>query len=259
MTEAEKDILFNQIYTGVISLNNLPEYLYVEYATAFNASLFIGYGRTLDALTLGTAEYDLVFAMKNNLNIFSGVKTFDHIRMSQELIFDSRGALRPFNDYLNDVKKVYEIHNKTWLKTERDLVVGQSQQARNWMDIEADKEVLEMLEYVAVMDARTREDHAALDGIVKPVDDPFWKNYAPKNGYNCRCTIIQRERGEKRETKKLSKEQQAALKDIDPLFKMNPAKDGYIFKTEGKGVHPYFKVPEAFEVDKNRNFGFPNI
>ena len=36
------------------------------------------------------------------------------------------------------------------------------------------------LMYVAVMDSKTRPEHAALHGTIKPVDSPWWKVYYPE-------------------------------------------------------------------------------
>lgn len=44
--------------------------------------------------------------------------------------------------------------------------------------------------FQAIMDDRTRENHAACDGIILGVDDPFWDTHTPPLGYNCRCTLI---------------------------------------------------------------------
>lgn len=47
-------------------------------------------------------------------------------------------------------------------------------------------------EYSAVMDNRTRPQHAALNGQVFRYDDPFWQSWYPPNGFRCRCTVIAR-------------------------------------------------------------------
>jgi SPP1 gp7 family putative phage head morphogenesis protein len=56
-----------------------------------------------------------------------------------------------------------------------------------------DKDIQEILwgyQYTAVMDSRTRENHAAAEGVTLPKDDEFWQRMWPPNGYNCRCEII---------------------------------------------------------------------
>ena len=44
--------------------------------------------------------------------------------------------------------------------------------------------------YNAVMDERTRPEHAAWNDKVLPADDPWWDTHYPPNGYNCRCTVV---------------------------------------------------------------------
>lgn len=43
--------------------------------------------------------------------------------------------------------------------------------------------------YVAVMDSRTRPEHAAWHDTVLPADDPWWETHYPPNGWGCRCAV----------------------------------------------------------------------
>jgi len=51
-------------------------------------------------------------------------------------------------------------------------------------------------QYIAVMDSRTRSDHADMHRKVYRADDPIWDEWYPPNGHNCRCktnTLSQRQ------------------------------------------------------------------
>lgn len=43
---------------------------------------------------------------------------------------------------------------------------------------------------VAVMDDRTRPEHAAMHGVTLPADDAFWMSHTPPDDYNCRCDLV---------------------------------------------------------------------
>lgn len=58
-------------------------------------------------------------------------------------------------------------------------------------DKDADiQEILWGYKYVTVGDDRVREEHAALEGMTLPKDDPRWLTMFPPNGWACRCQAI---------------------------------------------------------------------
>ena len=60
-----------------------------------------------------------------------------------------------------------------------------------WERIQALKEEMPYLRYVATLDARTRPEHARWHGTVLRVDDPWWRSHYPPNGWRCRCAVQQ--------------------------------------------------------------------
>jgi SPP1 gp7 family putative phage head morphogenesis protein len=80
-------------------------------------------------------------------------------------------------------------------------------------------------QYVAVMDARTRPAHAAMNGRTLRYDDPFWSTSYPPNGFNCRCAVRALTKGE------ISRERLPIEEDApgiaDPGFGTNPGEVSY--------------------------------
>ena len=61
--------------------------------------------------------------------------------------------------------------------------------AGRWKRFVENADARPFLQYVAVMDGRTRPAHARLNGKVFPIDSPVWQVIAPPNGFNCRCAV----------------------------------------------------------------------
>ena len=80
------------------------------------------------------------------------------------------------------------------------------------------------LQYVALMDANTRDAHAGLNGTVLHKDDPFWDTNYPPNGWGCRCRVRARsERDVERQGLKVLARGKATSV-ADKGFKSNPGK-----------------------------------
>jgi len=72
---------------------------------------------------------------------------------------------------------IYRTNVQSAYMAGRYAQMGRAAQARPWW------------RYSAVNDSRTRPSHAALNGLVRRHDDPFWDSFYPPNGFRCRCSV----------------------------------------------------------------------
>ena len=106
------------------------------------------------------------------------------------------------------------------------------QAAEEWQELLKDEDIFPNLEYRAVMDENTRESHAKLNGIIRPLRDDFWQKYFPPIDYRCRCTIRQHSK-----TAKITDKLPESLPQIAKGLGHNPGVLGKAFDFE----HPYFE------------------
>lgn len=77
---------------------------------------------------------------------------------------------------------------KSIVRTQMQLVFNGAAKAE--YEAEGIRDILWGYEYITVGDERVREEHAVLDGVKLPKDDPFWNRFWPPNGWNCRCQAV---------------------------------------------------------------------
>lgn len=120
--------------------------------------------------------------------------------------------------------------------------------AGKWEGIDKNKEAFPFLEYVDVGDERVRHEHRMLSGIIKPVDDPFWNQYAPPNGFGCRCDVrqISRRKMERRGLK-VSSEADMALRGANKTKLWKNNRTGLLSRVPA-GINPAF----AYNVGRER-------
>ena len=169
--------LLISIQKGDISTFRLPNDLYHLIGEDLEKSMYRGFGAKLADLDFTDPRYTELVTLKRNAYKFSAAKTFQQVRYFEKISGKA--------DYLEKGVEKFELFNKTWQKTEAQLAQRTARATDKWMDIQEIKDVKPLLKYQTVGDGRVRPYHAALDNVVKPVDDPFWSVYFPPNDYNC--------------------------------------------------------------------------
>lgn len=237
-----------QVFTGMVTSHNLSVEYHYKIAAYLEKALAEGFGPPL------TQEaYETFKGLRRHLYIFSAAKQYSQVREMSALI-NATGNTGDFKTFRETADKVFESYNKQYLKTEYTTAVGQSEMAKQWVNFEQQKEALPMLRYHTQRDARVRDEHAALEGIVRPVGDKFWNTYMPKNGWRCRCFVTQHTDEEKETDLSAREIPPWGDKQFPNVFRMNPGKDQLIFNPK---FHPYFKVAPGDADFKAQNFGLP--
>lgn len=131
--------------------------------------------------------------------IFSGMKTFHELNEAFPSLLDENGDRKPFERFLNDVRKIDETYNSNYLRAEYNFVQASAEMAAKWEQYSEDGDRY-LLQYRTAHDDKVRPEHAALDRITLPMSDPFWESYYPPLSWNCRCSVVQVRRGKYEET-----------------------------------------------------------
>ena len=198
-------------------------------------------GVYLQALDDSSIQYEIPAEMRQSLEqdifVFSGFKTYHQLKEASELLRDSQGRVKSFNQFYQDVSAIRQKYNRNWLHAEYNFAVSSAQMASHWAEYQQDEEMAN-LQYRTALDDKVRPEHAALEGVTLPMSDPFWDTAFPPNGWNCRCHVIP----VLKEDFPLSNSQRAqdAFDDMTQgkasIFRYNPGKEGVIFPPH----HPYY-------------------
>lgn len=237
----------NGVWIGEFTVDNLPVPTYIKTAEFLKG-----------AVSLGFAEYEkadelLKADLLDNIYLFSGAKTYQQVRTLTSMLADPE-LKNNFYKFKDAATPILHDYNVAYLQTEYYTSKGSARMAAYWDRIGQEADVLPLLKYQTIGDARVRPTHQALDNIIRPVNDSFWNDYFPPNGWRCRCTVEQLSDGDVTDLGGF-----VPPDDVPPEFMMNSGKDGYIFKEKGKGKHPYFDVAKGDKELAKRNFNLPLI
>ncbi|MEY8684855.1 phage minor head protein [Bacteroides sp. AN502(2024)] len=182
-------------------------------------------------LDSGFRQVEMSEAMRHRLTrsdyIFSGMKTFHELNEAFPSLLDENGKRKPFERFLNDVRKIDETYNSNYLRAEYNFVQSSAEMAAKWEQFAEDGDRY-YLQYRTAHDGKVRPEHAALHGVTLPMSDPFWEEFYPPNGWNCRCTVVQVRKSKYPETphdEAMALGEEALQRDSKGIFHFNAGKE----------------------------------
>lgn len=279
----DREKLIVGTWADVYTPDKLPLFLYTKYGKQFEAAINKGFkGDNLKMNIRYThADMKAVKNIKNNTWVFSAAKTYAQtntiyqtkkkIKKAAHLLSENGKGILPYKAFRDGyytstgthvagALELFDTISDTYLKSEYNTVVNMSNAAAFWNRIDKDTDAFPYLKYSAVEDGVICDICQALDGICRPVNDPFWDtSYPPQHYNNCRCTVEQLNDDDGKVDYSTDKQVSEANDKSDAagridMFKHNVGKTHIIFQTEGKGKHPYFDVKP--DLIKN-NFHLP--
>lgn len=220
--------LAKDIHSGKVKPSDLNEDLVRQTYKDLSEATGEGYGKSFYNYDQN-AERKL--QLKQNLYKFSGAKTYQQSAQLNYLLQDEKGNPRPFSEFRKAALQLNQEYNQNYLRTEFQTAQRAGAMAEKWTKYEDQAGVYPNLQYKTAKDERVRDDHKALEDVIKPVDDKFWDKWYPPNGWNCRCYVVQTDKPVTR-----------GNPETEPTmgFQNNVGKAGKVFDEE----HPYFVLPE---------------
>lgn len=182
-------------------------------------------------LDSGFRQVEMSEAMRRRLTrsdyVFSGMKTFHELNEAFPSLLDENGNRKPFEQFLNDVRKIDSTYNDNYLRAEYNFVQSSAEMAAKWEQFMEDGDRYN-LQYRTANDGKVRPEHAALHNVTLPITDSFWEEYYPPNGWNCRCSVVQVRKSKYQETphdEAMALGEEALQKDSKGIFHFNAGKE----------------------------------
>lgn len=237
--------LIKKVFEGILKRGDVDESLFLATGQRLWEGVKKGYNKPLIDIDYDSPDGKLIQHLHNNVYVFSGFKTYQELRAMTDLLLDSNGKPKTFPQFKKEVLNVHADYDIRFLNAEYNHAIGGSLMGSRWIDIEKNKKLFPLLKYVTAHDERVRDSHRILDGIILPVDHPFWNTHYPPLGWGCRCDVVQADRG------RITPDNKIMYPDIPPMFRNNIGKTGVLFPES----HPYFHVMKDDQEKAKNMFG----
>ncbi len=205
--------------------------MYRQYYDRFQHQAESGLGRKFDKID-NLKDFELVEKMKQNVSHFAAGKQQALTASLERILYNKDGTKVTKAEFDKAAEPILKQHNR-YMKVEADAINKAASAADEWQQIKRTAYLYPNLQYETVGDDRVRDEHWALDGLIRPINDDFWKTHFPPNGWGCRCTVIQTD-GEP-----------TKIPDVVPTpakgFNQNVGETGNLIDEQ----HPYFNMDNA--------------
>lgn len=238
-TDAQTNRMLRDIFNGKTTPDSLPVDTYNTTGELLTRGAIEGI-KDEQLLGLGyMPDQSFIDALQDNAYKFAGAKTLDEVLLLSNELTDENGNARSWSEFKNATADITENHRVHWLRAEYNNAMSSAQMASKWDDLVNDDD-FPYLKYITANDGRVRNDHARLDGTILPKESPFWSNYYPPNGWNCRCTVVKMSDLFDDE---VTPNSQIPVIDQPDEFNVNVGTHRILFSPE----HPYFVAAERHQ------------
>jgi SPP1 gp7 family putative phage head morphogenesis protein len=205
--------------------------MYRQYYDRFQHQAESGFGRKFDKID-NLQDFELVEKMKQNVSHFAAGKQQALTASLERILYNKDGTKVTKAEFDKAAEPILKQHNR-YMKVEADAINKAASAAEEWQEIKRTAYLYPNLRYETVGDDRVRDEHWALDGLIRPINDDFWKTHFPPNGWGCRCTVIQTD------------DEPTKQPDLVPTpakgFNQNVGETGKLIDEQ----HPYFNMDNA--------------
>lgn len=227
-----------QIYNGKVTETAVSDEIFSEYYKRFSDAISKGINTNI-GITYGT-DWSFNIGLQASTATFGIFRHHTAVEEMTRLMIDNDGKLKPFSRWRNEVMPLVGAYNQHWLQAEYQTAVASARMGAKWREFERRKDVYPNLVYKTQLDGRVRPEHAQLNGIIRPINDAFWKTHYPPNGWRCRCNVLQ--------TDTPVTDVPNNLEPITPEFMNNSGVTNQLFSEQ----HPYYTISHSKQDDLER-------
>ena len=218
----------NEVHSGNVSTKVISADLHDAYFNRLLHHAEAGWGERFNDQS--RTDQGNFLPLRENARAFAAAK--------QRRLLEELEALRTKYPNRDDWEKaarsaIHARHHGAWMTAEQQTALAAAQNAESWHEQLRRADLYPNLKYITANDERVRETHRTLDEVIRPINDPFWAEYYPPNGWRCRCKTVQTD------------EEPTAPRNYNFAppkgFDHNPGVTGNLFADS----HPYFDLTPA--------------